>query len=79
MSRRKRKSSPAAPAASFADQPRKNLPARSTALIANTRNDITSPYFSGTLQHADNTLIQQASRRMNSTTTPQRCAHLSGS
>ncbi len=59
MSRRKHKSRPAAPPAAFADQPRKNLPAGSTALIANARNDITIPFWSGTLQHADDTLIQQ--------------------
>lgn len=59
MSRRKHKSRPAAPVAAFADQPRKNLPAGSTTLIANARNDITIPFWSGTLQHADDTLIQQ--------------------
>ncbi len=58
MSRRKHQR-PAAPAAAFADQPRKNLPAGSTTLIANARNDITIPFWSGTLQHADDTLIQQ--------------------
>ena len=62
MSRRKPKRNSApfrAAGASFADQPRKNLPAESRTLIANARNDITIPYWSGVLQHADDTLIQQ--------------------
>lgn len=60
MSRRKSKSRAKAQTASFAqDQRRRNLPAVSTTLIANARNDITIPFFSGVLQHADDTLIQQ--------------------
>jgi len=46
--------------ATFADEaPRKNLPAEARTLIANVANDITIPYYSGVLQHADDTLIQQ--------------------
>lgn len=41
------------------EQGRKNIPAAGTALIANARNDITIPYYSGVLQHADDTLIQR--------------------
>ncbi|MFB2531019.1 DUF935 family protein [Paracoccus sp. p3-h83] len=64
MSRRKhRKTSPAARPAMFLAPPapdsRKNLPAQARTLIANARNDITIPFYSGVLQHADDTLIQQ--------------------
>ena len=53
MSRKKRQ-------ASFAgDAARKNLPAESRQLIATARNDITIPFYSGALQHADDTLIQR--------------------
>lgn len=50
--------------ASFADKnltaiERKNLPAEARALIADARNDITIPFYSGALQHADDTLIQR--------------------
>lgn len=38
---------------------RKNLPADAKALIATARNDITIPFYSGLLQHADDTLIQR--------------------
>lgn len=38
---------------------RKNLPASATTLIANARNDITIPYFSGALQYQDDTLLQR--------------------
>lgn len=38
---------------------RKNLPADARQLIANARNDITIPFYSGALQHADDTLIQR--------------------
>lgn len=38
---------------------RKNLPSDAKALIANARNDITIPFYSGALQHADDTLIQR--------------------
>lgn len=60
MSRKKRRAGPAA-TTSFAadDQARKNLPAAARSMIANAANDITIPYFSGVLQHADDTLIQQ--------------------
>ncbi|QOL80418.1 DUF935 domain-containing protein [Pseudooceanicola spongiae] len=61
MSRRKsksRSSAPSAPAA-FAEPSRRNLPAVSQTLIANATNDITIPFYSGVLQHADDTLIQQ--------------------
>jgi len=55
MSRRKHKKSTsfAAPA------DRRNLPAEARTLIADARNDITIPFFSGALQHADDTLIQR--------------------
>lgn len=55
MTRRKQKRAPA----SFADEPRKNLPTAARTLIANVANDITIPYYSGVLQHQDDTLIQQ--------------------
>lgn len=59
MSRRRKQKS-----ASFAEEAvtaaeRKNLPADARALIANATNDITIPFFSGALQHADDTLIQR--------------------
>ena len=49
--------------ASFADKSltateRKNLPAEARTLIADARNDFTSPFYSGALQHADDTLFQ---------------------
>lgn len=44
--------------ASFVEQ-RRNLPAEARTLIANAANDITIPFYSGVLQHADDTLIQQ--------------------
>lgn len=63
MSRRKhkRRSAPpaASPAAFLADPGRKNLPAVAATMIANATNDITIPFYSGVLQHADDTLIQQ--------------------
>lgn len=62
MSRRepKRKSNPAQPAgASFLANNRQNLPAMSRTLIADAKNDITIPFYSGVLTHADETLIQQ--------------------
>ncbi|GAA0311640.1 phage portal protein family protein [Rhodovulum strictum] len=52
MSRRRR-------SASFAEPGRRNVPAESRTLIANARNDITIPFYSGVLQHADDTLIQR--------------------
>lgn len=59
MSRRKHKSRPQSAAASFAVPSRQNLPAEARTLIAHARNDITVPFYSGLLQHADDTLIQQ--------------------
>ncbi|WP_028710401.1 DUF935 domain-containing protein [Paracoccus pantotrophus] len=62
MSRRKHKhrsSAQAQPAAFLAPYSRKNLPAEARGMIANAQNDITIPFYSGALQHADDTLIQQ--------------------
>lgn len=59
MSRKKHKPRPPARPASFADQTRKNLPTDQRTLIASVANDITIPFFSGILQHADDTLIAQ--------------------
>lgn len=56
--RRKAKRSPPVQAVGFAEN-RKNLPSDAKTLIATARNDITIPYWSGRLQHADDTLIQQ--------------------
>ncbi|MCJ7996076.1 DUF935 family protein [Rhizobium cremeum] len=56
MSRRKNKKTSFA-AATVSD--RKNLPAEARTLIADVRNDITIPFYSGALQHADDTLIQR--------------------
>lgn len=57
MSRRRKNRDAAflAPAASD----RKNLPAEARTLVANARNDITIPYYSGALQYVDDTLIQR--------------------
>lgn len=41
------------------EEARKNLPADAKHLIADARNDITIPWYSGVLQHADDTLIQR--------------------
>jgi hypothetical protein len=38
---------------------RKNLPALAGTLIADAQNDITIPFYNGTLQHADDTLIKR--------------------
>nr|WP_321511129.1 DUF935 family protein [uncultured Celeribacter sp.] len=57
-SKKKSKSQASAPA-NYAEPTRKNLPAESRTLIANAHNDITIPFFTGVLQHADDTLIQQ--------------------
>lgn len=38
---------------------RRNLPAEARSLIADARNDITIPYFSGAMQYTDDTLIQR--------------------
>lgn len=59
MSRKKPKHRPQAKAAAFADTSRKNLPTDQRQLIASVANDITIPFFSGAMQHADDTLIQQ--------------------
>lgn len=56
MTRRKNSSKAAT---TFAEPSRKNLPAVAGTMIANATNDITIPYYSGVLQHADDTLIQQ--------------------
>jgi hypothetical protein len=42
---------------------RKNLPRDAKHLIANARNDITIPFFSGALQYVDDTLIQKGGGR----------------
>ena len=60
MSRRKKpKSTPRAQPAAFAESGRKNLPSDARTLIASVANDITIPFYSGAMQHADDTLIQQ--------------------
>lgn len=60
MGRRKRKSEARTQAAAaYADPGRRNLPAEQRGLIANVANDITIPFFTGVLQHVDDTLIQQ--------------------
>jgi len=58
MSRRKKNHKAAAPTV-FAEDGRRNLPVEARSLIANARNDITVPYYTGVLSHADDTLIQQ--------------------
>ena len=45
--------------ASFLVDTRKNLPSDARTLIADAKNDITIPFYSGVLQHVDDTLIQQ--------------------
>ncbi len=47
------------PAAFAADPARRNLPAEARGLIATAHNDITIPWFSGAMIHADDTLIAQ--------------------
>lgn len=59
MSRKKRKSRDSQPQAAFAEPGRRNLPSEARTLIAGVDNDITIPFFTGVLQHADDTLIQQ--------------------
>ncbi|MGD9863042.1 MAG: DUF935 family protein [Pseudodonghicola sp.] len=56
---RKRKNRRGASFAAQAPEARKNLPAQAKTLIANARNDITIPYYSGILQNVDDTLIQR--------------------
>lgn len=64
MSRRKHKTRAAsAVAPAFAEPSRRNLPAEARSLIANAANDITIPFYTGVLQHADDTLIQQGAGR----------------
>ncbi|MDR5655239.1 DUF935 domain-containing protein [Ruixingdingia sedimenti] len=57
MSRRKHKRHRQTTA--FAEPARQHLPTEAKTLIASVANDITIPYFTGVLQHADDTLIQQ--------------------
>lgn len=59
MSRRKQKYRAPVRQTAFADEGRKNLPADQRNLIASVANDITIPFFSGVMQHADETLIAQ--------------------
>jgi len=59
MSRKKPKRRAQAKPAAFADPGRKNLPTEQRSLIASVANDITIPFFSGAMQHADDTLIAQ--------------------
>ena len=66
MNRRKNKRVQPSRAVAFAADSRKNLPSDAKTLIANARNDITIPYWSGVLQHADDTLIQQGGGAMKS-------------
>ncbi|ARE40899.1 Mu-like prophage FluMu protein gp29 [Rhodovulum sp. P5] len=49
--------------AAFAGDGRKNLPTAAKTLIATAANDITIPYFSGVMQNADATLIDQGGGR----------------
>lgn len=48
-----------AKAAPITNKARKNLPADAKFLVATARNDITIPYYTGVLQHMDDTLIQR--------------------
>lgn len=62
MSRKTRRQARAAGFAETLPAPialRKNLPAEARSLIADARNDITIPYFSGAMQYTDDTLIQR--------------------
>lgn len=59
MSRKKPKHRAQTRPTAFADIGRKNLPTEQRTLIASVANDITIPFFSGVLQNADETLIQQ--------------------
>lgn len=63
MSRRRRspksRQSSSATSSFLQDTSRKNLPTDARTLIANATNDITIPYYSGVLQHVDETLLQQ--------------------
>ncbi|HBD91802.1 MAG TPA: hypothetical protein DEF16_03820 [Gemmobacter sp.] len=55
---RKRKRNASFAEANTADN-RKNLPAQARGMIANARNDITIPYYSGVMQYVDDMLIQR--------------------
>lgn len=61
MTRRRPKPARATRSADFAeaDVSRRNLGAEAKSFIANARNDITIPFYSGVLQNADDTLLQQ--------------------
>ncbi|HBF31652.1 DUF935 family protein [Rhizobium sp.] len=60
MSRKTRKKSESfAVAGDTSATERKNLGVEQRTLIANATNDITIPFYSGALQHADDTLIQR--------------------
>lgn len=59
MSRRKQRHPPPARVTAYAAPARPPLPSEARTLIANATNDITIPFFSGALQHVDDTLIQQ--------------------
>lgn len=68
MSRRKKQRHRGAQTASFAtpvqlpamtDTSRRNLPADMRGMVATANNDITIPFFSGSLQYVDDTLIQR--------------------
>lgn len=48
-----------AEAAPITEQVRKNLPTDAKHLIATARNDITIPFYSDVLEHADDTLLQR--------------------
>lgn len=57
MSMRKNRSTTGS--AAFAGDGKRNLPAVARTQIADVANDITIPYYTGVLQNADDTLIQQ--------------------
>lgn len=66
MNRRKRwkpnHNAPARPAsfaANAGDESRRNLPVQARTLVANARNDITIPYYSGRMTHVDDTLVER--------------------
>jgi hypothetical protein len=59
MTRRRPKPSRASAHFAEGDVQRKNLPAEARGFIANARNDITIPFFTGVLQNTDETLLSQ--------------------
>lgn len=59
MSRRKHRRPAAAPAFAETLPSRRNLPAEARSLIADARNDITIPFYTGAMQYTDDTLIQR--------------------